>query len=711
MKQQELSALVTDMSSDIVYISDTEDYSLIYLNKTAIDAFALQDKKWVGEKCYAILQGKDAPCPFCTNHILSVDEFIQWEYHNPIMDQRFFLRDKLIEVNGKLARLEIATNITRQTKLEEELEERLLEQKTLNSCIDTLFKLSSPSISINMLLETIAVYYKAERGYIFSNDKEGNTISNTYEWCNEGVESQIEILQNVDKTDLEHWYERYRTHGMFYIDSVNEQVLPGTKEYEILTEQGIESLITAPIYNGEDEIIGFIGVDNPQIHSRNPYIINAVSGFIAESFAKLELMDSLHFLSFSDSLTGLKNRHSYSKRMEDFQNNHLGSLGVAYIDINGLKLVNDVNGHVYGDKIIISLGNILKNQFGEDAYRVGGDEFLVLCENITKEQFQLEMEQLKDSIAKEENLRASVGYTWNEECDSITRQIEVADSYMYIEKQKYYESSLASPKYNALLSENLINEINQGRFTVYLQPQINLKTGMIEGAEALIRRIDDEGSIVAPGEFLPFYEREGIIYHLDLFVFERVCKELKRFDKLNPDNNLRISVNFSRISILEKGLPKHLREIRDRYGIGEGRIMIEITETVRGIDSKLLAEIISTFTTEGFYVSYDDFGSGYSNFEIITFTEFDEIKIDRSLINNIDSNDKSRIVTQLAIDVCCNLSKKTSSIAEGVESDIQYQILKKMNCNLGQGYFFDRPMGISVFEEKYIVNNPVFDCQ
>ncbi len=706
MEYDQISALVTNLIDEIVYISDIETHELIYLNGATLKLLGNPDEAgWKGKKCYELLQGLDAPCSFCTNHLLNKDSFYVWEYYNPVFYRHYKIQDKLITYKGKDARFEIATDITEQKRLESSLLQRLQDEQVLNHCISTLHSSASPDDSINELLEIIAMYHEGERAYIFNISDDKEHVDNTYEYCAHNATPQIKQLQNVDIHIVDHWFKKFKEIGEFYIDSILT-LDRDSEEYQILVEQDIESLVTAPLHDPEGEIIGFLGVDNPKKHIKKTEVLRTVSDFISDFFAKNQLLDRLHTLSYIDSLTGLKNRHSFSDTLVRYETDPPKTLGVAYIDIDGLKAINDIFGHKHGDEYICSFCEILREVFRDFVYRIGGDEFVVLMENITEANFEFKIGTLRKKMAKVGKHQASVGFTWNNGCSDVEQEIEKADNLMYLEKQTS-NFKYKNRKYTFMLQQNLKEEIENGKFAVYLQPQMDLTTNRITSAEALIRKFDSIGSVTPPIDFIPFYEREGIISKIDFFVFETICEYIALWKESGYDKSIQISVNFSRLTFSESNIVQRLLEVCEKYAVSPKNIIVEVTETINGIGEVLLASIIESFSSAGFLISLDDFGSGHSNLAMINTSNFDEIKLDKTLVDHLSTAKKSQVIVESTISMCNSL-EHIVSIAEGIETKDQLQVLRALNCTKAQGYLIDKPLTYEAFTKKYIEQDFVF---
>ncbi len=676
------SASILDTSDSIVYVSDLKTYDLLYLNKIGKDAVGVEaDSDLSGQKCYKILQGKEEPCEFCTNHLLKEDEYYEWSYYNPNLDGTFLLKDKLIDFGGRAARLEIATDVSKIVELEKTLTHRLADEQFLMECTEMLHSGKEPDKSISSLLNAVVNYYDAERSYIFELSECGNYISNTYECCKEGCEEYKESLQNIPVEELKKLMNQCETQIAFRLNI--DEVDKNTLEYKLMEMQKLKEVIIGAIKVEGKNVTGFVGVDNPGKNKEKIVITKTVAKFTANFLDETELVSNLNRLSYYDTLTRIKNRYSYTLALKRIDMN-IGSLGVIYADIIGLCEINDTKGVMAGDSALIKLAEILRGIFEENVFRVGGDEFAVISENISETDFEKKIELLKAKLDKEESFRTSIGYTWNKN--------QKSSNIIDLQEGKEYEH---------ILLRNLEKEISDGKYIVYMQPQVNLSSGKVESAEALVRRLGADEVVQSPFYFLPFYEKEGMVPKIDEFVFETVCKTLKNWKDSGVDALPRISVNCSRITISEKGIVEKFSSICDKYGVDRAKLIIEITETIRGIEEKAFAKVIENFSDAGFLVSLDDFGSGYSNLNSLVVSDFDEVKIDMKIISGMHKDKKSKALSQIAISLCENLGG-VASVAEGVEEKVQHEMLCEMGCRVGQGYYYGKPMPVDEFTNRYL---------
>ncbi len=683
------SAHILNSLDDIVYVSDVDSYELLFLNEAGIKAVGnLKEEEWKSKKCYEILQGKSDPCDFCTNHLLSSEQYYEWSYYNPVLEASFLLKDTLIPFNGKLARLEIATDISKVVTLEQELKDRLEDEYFLTSCVEMFHTGNDPNESIQGLLESITQYFDCERTYIFERSGCGKYVSNTFEHCAKEIDAYKNEMQNLPIEEFGFLMKGCEEMQAFHLDFDKISIKEDSLEYRLMKSQNLEDIIISPIRLQEGDVSGFVGLDNPKKNKDKVPIIRSIAKFTASFLDETKAIEKLNKLSYYDILTGIKNRHSYNLAIKDFDTKDIKSLGVAYVDVVGLSQINDSKGITYGDEVLKRLANLLYQIFGSSVFRVGGDEFVVLSENVCEVDFESGIERVKQVLRDEHDFEVSIGYTWNQNIDKTGARIG---------------DLREGEKYSRILSDNLDAEIRDEKYIVYLQPQVDLSSKEVHSAEALIRKVTASGRIQPPIAFIPFYEKEGIISKLDLFVFETICKTLRDW-KLEGGKSIEtVAINCSRMTIANREIVNQFINICEHYGIKTSQIMIEITETIHGISEQALTQIIQRFSDAGFLVSLDDFGSGYSNLNSLAASDFDELKIDMKLTNDLHRSKKARVLTELAISLCNKLGNLVS-VAEGVEVKEQYELLKEMGCSKGQGYYFSKPMPLEEFAKQYIFN-------
>ena len=706
MFQDDVFSAIVENSDSLIYLSDPETYEMIFLNRKTREMFGVDETEYIGKPCYELLQGLDSPCEFCTNQLLDPDgTSYLWERYNPLLDRNFLLKDCLLPLNGKLVRMEICTDITEGEPVSRGLERRLEGEKTLVRCIQTLSGEKDVDTAVDSILGIIGEFYNANRAYIFEFDPEGDTLSNTYEWCKDPSMAEIDNLQKVPMEAVDRWMDKFEKCGVFYITSLGKNVRRDSIEYEILNSQGIESLIAAPLIS-DGKISGFLGVDDPTENIDNVNLLRSITYFVRDDIEKRQLIETLQRMSYEDALTGLYNRNKYIQVLEELSGRGPVPMGIVYLDINGLKNTNDTRGHQYGDYIIRHTADTLRLFFDQNIFRIGGDEFVILCTDMEREDFEKRVSDFRVYADGDDECSLSIGAAWNVSGMDTARQIIYADDLMYVEKQTYYKNKMQAPdgRYSPLthhegMARELIEALDRGEYTAFLQPKIDLNTGKLIGAEALVRRHDPNGNLVLPGKFIPLFEAEGIIRHVDFYVFETVCLTLKKW-KEEGLPQIPISVNLSRVTLMEHDVVEKLTDVCRKYDIPTSLIDIEVTESISKMAPEALSELVREITQAGFALSLDDFGSNYSNLSILSAMDFSELKLDKSLIDDIEHNPKSQVILKHTIKMCSEF-KNTVSVAEGIETEGQKALLQKYNCQYGQGFYFAKPMDIENFAATY----------
>ena len=253
-----------------------------------------------------------------------------------------------------------------------------------------------------------------------------------------------------------------------------------------------------------------------------------------------------------------------------------------------------------------------------------------------------------------------------------------------------------------MLEEDLEKDFREGvennEFKIFLQPKFDIKTEKIVGAESLIRR-EKDGVLIMPNSFIPEYEKTGVITKLDMFVFESMCKKLRKWQnkgyKVFP-----IAINESRRHLYNKNHVSELEKIVKYYNVNPNLLELELTETVVVENIESAKEAEKKVHALGFVVSMDDFGVGYSSFYMLKNINIDILKIDKSFSDEVMEDKRGRIILEAIIDMAKKLEIKT--VAEGIETKEQLEYLKQIGCDMAQGYYFEKPLPIKEFESKYL---------
>lgn len=428
---------------ELVYASDIETYELVYLNQKALDAFGLKSLDEIkGRKCHEVLQNCAFPCGICNNDKLCVGKFEEWRYYNPVVERYFILKDTLIadpETKRKY-RIEIAVDITEERMQDQVIQMYRNIESLANEGLKKAIAVESPDESINIILEHLGKALNGERTYIFEENENG-CDDNTYEWCAPGIHPEKDNLQNVPPEVCANWYSKFEDGQNIIIPDLEETKETDPLQYENLKRQGIHSIVIVPLYD-KGKAIGFCGVDNPPptFLEYSHDMLQITAAFLIACLKRRKLLNKLMELSYKDALTKLGNRFALTEYVQ--QMDQTQSVAVVYCDVTGLKQVNDTQGHEAGDKLILDACECLKQVFDDSClFRIGGDELLAVCPNVTQADADALAAQLRE-VTRRHSVNLAIGLVRLETLgDDLFRAVTEAEKLMYADKAEYYKKS------------------------------------------------------------------------------------------------------------------------------------------------------------------------------------------------------------------------------------------------------------------------------
>lgn len=453
---------------------------------------------------------------------------------------------------------------------------------------------------------------------------------------------------------------------------------------------------SAVLLNKREQCFGAIAVMNPRANSGSLDLIEMIGISISNSLfyenARAEYEYRLNF----DQVTGLRKRETFNNLGESYVEYDCNFMGVFASDIIRLSDINDKFGYMAGNARLKMVADVIRGVFtGYDIYRYEQDEIVVFCKDIDKKSFMGLVRIVRESL-DDLDVSVSTGFSWTDKPD-IARQLSEVRLMYDIEKDAKLKS-LDSIMRNKVFKD-VVSEIEKGSFMVYYQPKVDSRTGITVGAEALIRFFDEAHGIVGPIHFIEILEENRCSHLIDLFVLDEVCKAQK-LRCISDRRVVPVSVNFSKNTLEYADLLEQVKKIMNRYDLPEGLVQIEITESVGDMDIVLINNIAQSLISMGFRLSMDDFGTKYSNLEMLFKFPFSIAKIDRSLVKSLESNEKSRIMLKHLISMIMELG--IECVAEGAENEEQVRLLQQFGCNIIQGYFYSKPVTLDVFTSEFV---------
>ena len=585
--------------------------------------------------------------------------------------------------------MDIHKNLDQTTELDVARNDLALAKK-LVSCIENLVMNDDFTAAVNSVLTTILEHYDADRTYIFEFQWRANLTRNTYEICREGITPQIENLQAVPIEVVARWidsFEDQEQNTNIFIEDVDAlKDDPARRlEYDCLHPQGIKSLIAIPIFiNGK--LHGFLGIDNPRSHMDALTLLTQFTYIIANELQKRLLTEALTIKSYQDPLTGLNNRLAYDEMLEYLRGKEF-PVGVGFLDINGLKWINDMLSHDMGNKVIQKICTILNEHIEQQyIYRISGDAFVIIWPDVDYKVFMSAAKKLEAALFAEKNI-ASFGFVWGKEEDTGIA-VRKAEKAMRTAKNKFYAANAELEDSRPGYLDALLQEFRDSTFIPYLQPLYSIQYNRVYGAEVLVRKIDPHGNIQTPVEFIDVMEREHMISMVDFTMLRQACELIQKWKPVWPD--IVLNVNFSRNTLMEPDFLERIDQILSETGADPAQLIFEITESSQNIQLESLYSLLDEVKQRGISLAIDDLGTEASCLEMLYLPQISVAKIDKGLIDKAEHIDREQLVIKHLVDLCHDLNMRC--VAEGIETDSQIELLKKLGCDKLQGYKIGKPM-------------------
>ena len=430
-----------------------------------------------------------------------------------------------------------------------------------------------------------------------------------------------------------------------------------------------------------------------------------------------QIEEELLHLANHDALTSLPNRSLLLDRLGQalvFAGRSKGQVAVMLIDLDRFKNINDSLGHDVGDKIIVEMARRLSAcvRPGDTIARLGGDEFVLIRPDVAREDAAATMaQQLLEALSRSMTIQGhefyptgSIGVSMypKDGLDSQTL-LKNADTAMYRAKDagrnnfQFYAHEMNSRALDRLtLETGLRRAIEREEFVVHYQPQMDIATGRLIGAEALLRWEKPGQGMVFPGDFIPIAEETGLIVPIGQWVLHRACAQKRQWHDAGLFLDLRVAVNLSARQFKQQDIAKVVSQALEETGCRPEWLELEITESVVMESPEAAAETLHKLSAMGVHLSIDDFGTGYSSLSYLKRFPIDALKIDRSFVRDITADADDAAIAKAVIALAHSL--KLRVIAEGVETAEQRDFLRAQQCDVMQGYFLGRPMPVEKFE-------------
>ena len=458
-------------------------------------------------------------------------------------------------------------------------------------------------------------------------------------------------------------------------------------------------LTISTVYNDNHEPVRYVGV-------------------FADITQLKETQAQLEFMAHHDPLTQLPNRALVESRLEqeiEQAHRHGQQMGVLFIDLDRFKQVNDSFGHLIGDELLCAVAHRLGARLreGDTLGRLGGDEFILLVSPLREAQDAAVVardfiaalnEPFKLSDGSEVFIGGSIGISlFPQDGDSVSELMKNADAAMYLAKESgrnqfsFYTRELnAGARAKLALENDLRRALVKNELTLHYQPKIDLRSGLVCGAEALTRWRLADGSMVSPVEFIPLAEKSSLIIDIGAWVIEQACRQVRAWlDAGLPD--VCVAVNISARQFRSGNLDKQLDHILEQYALKGRHLELELTESMLMPEPEQAVATMHKLKQHGVNISLDDFGTGYSSFGYLSRFPIDTLKIDQSFVRGVVTDPDAAEIASAIIGLAHRMRLRV--VAEGVETADQLAYMRTNDCDELQGYYFSKPLAADDFAE------------
>ncbi len=436
-----------------------------------------------------------------------------------------------------------------------------------------------------------------------------------------------------------------------------------------------------------------------------------------------ELEDQLVHEAFHDTLTGLANRALFSDRLGQALQRRSSSefrIAVLFLDLDGFKETNDSQGHAAGDAILVEVATRLVDAVrGEDTVaRLGGDEFAILVRSVHDDEennARNVADRIRAALAEPFSIddqpvyiRASIGIAYADSgAEDVGQLLRNADLAMYRAKAEgeggyvLYSPSMHADLVDKLqIAADMRRGLEQGQFELYYQAEVDMTSGAVLGFEALARWNHPERGLVPPANFIPLAESTGLIRPLGQWVLEEACRQAAAWS-VTMGRAIGMAVNVSGHQLGQSDFLAVVRNSIEAAGIDPAQLCLEMTESVLMNDTEDVLSLLNELKAMGIRLAIDDFGTGYSSLSYLHRFPFDTLKIDRSFVERVTSPSGEATLARTIVQLGQGLGVTT--VAEGLENPEQYEALRRIGCNVGQGFYISRPVPAS--EATSLLNN------
>lgn len=589
------------------------------------------------------------------------------------------------------------------------------DKEITNFTFDIMSKTKDINSAINLLLDKIGRNFKCYTVSIIETQKD-KLLTTTYQWASRQGESVAYNNQHL-LDDILYDPDNFNESGIYDVPDIN-QINECTKKHEF-RDSKITAFLQCAFYEG-GVYQGCMCITDTNKRLWSQYerdtlltITKIISSYLSKQRISEMAQKKLNEIMNFDQLTGLSTIEKFKKEAQNLvDNDPNGTYIVVYSDINNFKYFNEILGFEVGDQILKDFADILKDadKKAVSSARVSSDKFVAIRK-------LNDIEHAKNSVLfvnkqfamnqKMNNILCNVvivsGGSIVNAGDDITNAIDNANLARKSGKGSsksvfnlYSKSMDAKIKKELEIINSMEEALLNHEFLIYLQPKICLENNKLAGAEALVRWNKKNDKMLYPDEFIPLFEKNGFIVNMDFYIYEEICKLLKKWIS-NGLPEITISMNVSRAHLNNDDFVERIYLLAKKYGISPRLLELELTESIFFDKPQYAIAVMKELRSYGFGVSIDDFGAGYSSLNLLKDMTSDVLKLDKGFFRTGDMKKEEKIIVSSIISMAKQLNMKV--LSEGVETKHQSDFLKQIACDMAQGYLFAKPMPINDFED------------
>ncbi|MCR5793306.1 MAG: bifunctional diguanylate cyclase/phosphodiesterase [Lachnospiraceae bacterium] len=591
-------------------------------------------------------------------------------------------------------------------------------QEMTKYAFDLMSTTRDVSSAIQMLIEKIGKHYNATSVGVFEKLRMRSKLELSYVWS----EKWIDVTNQRVKVDFSYAKELEAftdKNNLYVIDNLADE--PDTSPVRKLVKIHNNNALMLCTFYEEGRCKGCVYMADlknarkwtEEEKSSFVVITQIISFYMLKLRVSERMRDNLEHMKNYDALTGIPTFYKFENDAKEYIRKNTGKYALIYSDISNFKYINETLGYQSGDRILYDYALMLKKYSDERCLfaRVSADNFVML-RPVDDE------EKMKDWVLK-----------FNEEFRDSQRKKNIMNNLMIVSGINFFESGSGDISvivdnanvarkaakndansniriYDRKMEEKIHREseitdkmeqaLRNHEFVVYLQPKIELEDERLVGAEALIRWKKDDGTLMPPNDFIPLFEKNGFVLQLDFFVYEEVCKMLRKW--IDEEKSVvPVSVNVSRVHLNDPTFIQKLCNLVESYNIPKKYIELELTESMFLDNTEEALSTMKKLRKLGFHVSIDDFGAGYSSLNLLKNMPTDVLKLDKEFFGHKKMKKEEEIIVTSIVEMAKRLNMKV--LSEGIETEMQSEFLKKIGCDMAQGYFFFQPISVDKFEK------------